>query len=97
MVSPLDVDVRERHDAVEDGVGTAAAVKEIANEMELRDGEALHERRERFEELRARIGLHDAREKPLLIRELRRIGIGPRRKEFDDDGAKALRDERREL
>ena len=96
MVAPLDIDGRILHEHIQYGVRPVATVEEIADDMQMGDGEPLHERREILDERSARIRLHDAREQALLIRELRRVRLGARAEELDDDRAQALRNHRRQ-
>ena len=93
MVAPLDVDIVVVEDHVENRVGTAAAVEEVADDVQMIDGETLDEHAERLDEARAAVDLHDGREEAAMVLRLRRVLLGARVKKLDDDGLVTLGDE----
>ena len=93
VVAPLDIDVVIVEEHVEDRVGTATAVEEIADDVQAVDGEPLDEHAERLDEARAAVDLHDRREEAAMVLRLRRVLLGARVKKLDDDGLVSLGDE----
>ena len=67
MVSPLDVDVVVRHQAVHDAVAVRAAVIDVAHHVQVLDGQALDEHAERADEVVADAVFHDGVNDALVV------------------------------
>ena len=85
MVAPLDVDGVIGHEAVEDAVRARAAVEDVADEVQVVDGEALDERRERADEVVGAARVDDRRDDALVVGEARLPLVGGGVEKLVDD------------
>ena len=67
MVAPLQVHRVVLHEAVEDLIGVGTAVKDVAHEVEVVDGEALDERGEAHDEVVRGAGVHNGVDDALVV------------------------------
>ena len=92
MIPPLDVDGRVLHEKLENTVGTVAAVKEIADDMDALDREAFDEDAERLDKVCSAPDLHDGLDQLFIVVELCLVQFGARTQQLHNDGFVAFRD-----
>ena len=67
VVAPLHVDGVVSHEAVDDEVGARAAVEDVADEVQVVDGQALDERGQRADEVVGAAGVDDRADDALVV------------------------------